>query len=197
MCDQDFVPPTSSRLGVMRNNRRVVREWKVPKPVVLVDTREKQPLPLLMWHANWIGGEKVVTLKTGDYSVEGMESLLALERKSMPDVIAATMTYRERFIRNCERLAEFKYKALLIEASYEDMKTSYQDFEELCTEAHPNAVCGTLDAIEVKFGIPILYTSRDRALATEKAASWLSKQFTYWWLEQNGKERVLIDSDRL
>ena len=56
---------------------------------------------------------------------------------------------------------------------------------------------GTLDAIEVKFGIPILYTSRNRDLATEKAASWLSKQFTYWWLEQNGKGRVLIDHDRL
>jgi len=57
------------------------------------------------------------------------------------------------------------------------------------TEAHPNAVCGTLDAIEAKFGIPILYTSQHRPLATEKAASWLSKHFTYWWIEQNNHRR--------
>ena len=62
---------------------------------------------------------------------------------------------------------------------------------------HPNAVCGTLDAIEAKFGIPIIYSSRIKDLATERAASWLSKHFTYWWLEKQGHGRVLIDSDGL
>ena len=60
---------------------------------------------------------------------------------------------------------------------------------------HPNAVCGTLDAIEAKFGIPIIYSSSIKDLATERAASWLSKHFTYWWLETQGHGRVLIDSD--
>ena len=114
MSDNDFVPATSSRLGVMRNYRRVLREWKIPKPVVLVDTREQIPLPLWEQHSNWIGAEKVATLKTGDYSIEGMEKLLALERKSMADIISSTMVSRERFITNCGRLAKFKYKALLI-----------------------------------------------------------------------------------
>jgi hypothetical protein len=62
---------------------------------------------------------------------------------------------------------------------------------------HPNSVCGLLDAVEAKFGIPVLLTSRYRELATERAASWLSKHFTYWWLEQNGYGRVLIDTDKL
>ncbi len=106
-----FAPPGTRRLCVMREGRAVVREWKIPKPVVLVDTREQHP-----------------------YS----------------------------FVQH-----------------------------------HPNAVCGTYAAIEAKFGIPIIYTSRSRTLATERAASWLSKHFTYWWLEQNGHDRVLIDSDGL
>ena len=62
---------------------------------------------------------------------------------------------------------------------------------------HLNAVCGTLDAIEAKFAIPVLYTSADRALATERASSWLSKHFTYWWLEEHGLARVLVDDDGL
>ena len=62
---------------------------------------------------------------------------------------------------------------------------------------HPNAVCGILNAIEAKFGIPIIYSSGIQDLATERAASWLSKHFTYWWLENQGHGRVLIDSDGL
>ena len=110
-------------------------------------------------------------------------------------IAGCTIADRERFIRSCARLAKFRWKAILIEASYEDMKTPYHRFEDLQAEAHPNAVCGTLDAIEAKFGIPILYSSRNRDLASEKAASWLSKHFMYWWLEQNGHDRVLIDTD--
>ena len=65
------------------------------------------------------------------------------------------------------------------------------------SEVHPNAVVGTLDAIEAKFGIPVITTSRNRKLATERAASWLSKHFIYWWLEQHKLGRILIDSDGL
>jgi hypothetical protein len=49
---REFVPPSTSRLSVMRNGHRVVREWKIPKPVVLVDTREQLPWCLLENHPN-------------------------------------------------------------------------------------------------------------------------------------------------
>lgn len=192
-----FVAPSKTRLLVKRDGHAMVREWKIPKPFLLVDSREQIPLSLYANHLNWFEGERRVALKTGDYSVEGMENTLALERKSMADAIGSTMAGRERFIRSCARLAKFRWKAILIEATYEDMKTPYYKFDDLQTEAHPNAVCGTLDAIEAKFGIPILYSSRNLLLASEKAASWLSKHFTYWWLEQNGHDRVLIDADGL
>ena len=197
MTMNQFVLPSKIRLRVMRGGQAMVRSWKIPKPIVLVDSREQNPLSLLANHPNWFCGERSVALKAGDYSVEGMENILALERKSMADAIGSTMAGRERFIRSCARLAKYRWKAILIEATYEDMKTPYSRFEDLVTEAHPNAICGTLDAIEAKFGIPILYSSRNRLLASEKAASWLSKHFTYWWLEQNGHDRILIDTDRL
>jgi hypothetical protein len=49
--------------------------------------------------------------------------------------------------------------------------------------------------LEARFGIPVIYTSRYRPLAEEKAASWLSKHFTYWYLEKNGFGRVLQEGD--
>ncbi len=180
----------------MRSGSSIIRSAKVPKPIVIVDTRERAPLPIFQNHGNWFGGERRRTLKTGDYSVEGMESLLSLERKSLTDIVACTVVSRKRFLASCARQAMFTWRAILIEATYEDIKSGFGQFE-IPSEVHPNAVTGTLDAIEAKFGIPILYTSTDRDLATERAASWLSKHFTYWWLETHQFGRVLIDDDNL
>ena len=194
--DDRFLSAPNGRLRVMRDGHSIIRRAGIPKPVVLVDTREKDPLPLYENHRNWIGGERRVTMKTGDYTVEGMEAILSLERKSLADLVACTVTYRHRFLSACTRLARFRWKAILVEATFEDIKGGFDAFD-IPSEVHPNAVCGTLDAIEAKLGIPIMYTSTVQVLATERAASWLSKHFTYWWLEQQGHGRVLIDSDGL
>ena len=191
-----FVASTPSRLRVMRDGHNIIRSARIPKPVVLVDTREREPFPLHRNHPNWIGGERRVALKTGDYTVEGMESLLCLERKNLADLVACTVTYRRRFLAVCGRLARFRWKAILVEATLEDIKGGFEAFD-IPSDVHPNAVCGMLDAIEAKFGIPVIYTSAVHDLATERAASWLSKHFTYWWLEQQGLGRVLIDADGL
>lgn len=184
------LPPPSGRLLVKRGGHSITRQ--VPKPVVLVDTREQDPF-LFTDLDNWIGGVERRKLDVGDYSVAGMESLLALERKSLTDLISTLMQRRMSFFASCERLAQFRWKALLVEATYEDIKSPYD--EDLCTQAHPNAVSGSLDALEAKFGIPVIYASRNHDLAEEKAASWLSKHFTYWWLETNGLGRVLQEGD--
>lgn len=196
MSTRQFYPPTSSRLLVKRNGGSILRSAAVPKPTVLIDTREQLPLPLFQRHPNWIAGERIVGLPTADYSVEGMEEFLALERKSLIDLLGCISAHRVRFLAVCARLATFRWKAILVEASYEDIKSGWPDLE-VPTEIHPNAVVGALDAIEAKFGIPIIYTSTNRDLATERAASWLSKHFTYWWLEKNGHSRLLDDADGL
>jgi hypothetical protein len=184
-------PPPTGRLIVKRDGHSITR--RIPKPVVLIDTREKYPFEFDRF-PNWIASTKKQALKAGDYSMEGMESLLILERKTLTDLITTVIQQRPRFFRQCEKMAAYRWKALLIEANYEDIKTPY-DPDEYNTLAHPNAVSGTLDALEARFGIPVIYTSLYRPLAEEKAASWLSKHFTYWYLENNGFGRVLQEGD--
>lgn len=184
------VPPTKSRLIVKREGSAITS--KVPKPIALVDTREQAPLNLAQFD-NWFAGSRTATLPTGDYSVEGLEHLICLERKSLNDLVATLMHHRERFFRELERMQAYSYRALLVEASYEDVKSPYSFTKEVM--AHPNGVSGSLDALEVKFGVPVIYTSRNKMLAEEKAASWLSKTFTYHWLESNGMGRVLQEGD--
>lgn len=188
-CPNPVAPP-SGRLIVKRNGHSITRQ--IPKPIVLVDTREKYPFEFSRF-PNWIADEKRQALKAGDYSVEGMETLLVLERKTLTDLITTLIQQRARFLKICEKMTKYRWRAVLIEASYEDVKSPYG--EEYNTSAHPNAVSGTLDALEARFGIPVIYTSRYRPLAEEKAASWLSKHFTYWYLEQNGFGRVLQEGD--
>ena len=188
--DPDPVAPPSGRLIVKRDGHSITRQ--IPKPIVLVDTRERYPFDFTGF-PNWIADEKRQALKVGDYSVEGMETSLVLERKTLTDLITTVIQQRTRFFKACEKMTKYRWRAVLIEASYEDIKSPYG--EEYNTLAHPNAVSGTLDALEARFGIPVIYTSRYRPLAEEKAASWLSKHFTYWYLEQNGFGRVLQEGD--
>ncbi len=181
-----FVLPPSGRLIVKRNGHSITKQ--IPKPIVLVDTREKYPFDFSVFK-NWIADTRNQALKVGDYSIEGMEKLLVLERKTLTD-LNNRHTGAAKIFKQCEKMTKYRWRALLIEASYEDIKTPY-DYDEYNTSAHPNAVSGTLDALEARYGISVIYTSLYRPLAEEKAASWLSKHFTYWYLENNGFGRVL------
>ena len=140
--DSRFVAPTTSRLRVMRDGHNIIRSARIPKPAVLVDTREREPFPLLENHPNWIGGERRVALKTGDYTVEGMESLLCLERKSLADLVACTVTESAtvpRRLRSAGAVSSGRRSW-----SKRRWRTSRGGFEivDIPSGVHPNAVCG-------------------------------------------------------
>lgn len=187
----DPLPPTNSRLLVKRGGSSITRQ--IPKPTVIVDTREQAPFNFARF-PNWIAGDRRGTLPVADYTIDGMEDRVALERKSLEDLIHCLAHDRLRFFRMCEKMTAFQWRAIIIEATYEDIKSDYAPLG-FVQAAHPNGISGSLDALEVKFGIPVIYTSRYKPLAEEKAASWLSKIFTYDHLEKNGMGRVLQEGD--
>lgn len=83
--------------------------------VVLIDTREQSPLPF----QNIDDWDEIptayVALRTGDYSLKGHESRVAIERKSVADFYGSIGADRDRFKREMERLSEFDYAAVVIE----------------------------------------------------------------------------------
>ncbi|WP_337289064.1 hypothetical protein [Candidatus Methylomirabilis sp.] len=111
--DARFVAPTTSRLRVMRDGGSIIRRARIPKPVALVDTREREPFPLHANHPNWIGGERLATLNTGDYTLEGMESLLSLEQIGT-DTIIVTIRGARGHDRACCGLPEPLHSATRI-----------------------------------------------------------------------------------
>ena len=82
---------------------------------VAVDTREQLPYELE-------GVECVkATLETGDYSVVGLESLVAVERKSFADFYLCLTEGRLRFESCLHRLAAIRYPLVVVEASMSDL----------------------------------------------------------------------------
>ncbi|QEF99752.1 hypothetical protein Mal15_38180 [Stieleria maiorica] len=82
----------------------------------IIDTREQMPLVLPGLRT------EPATLPTGDYSVKGLESVIAIERKSLPDLLACVGRERERFEREIDRLRAYPVRALVVEADWSDIE---------------------------------------------------------------------------
>ena len=81
---------------------------------IIVDTREQQP---------WEFGLHITAKKkldTGDYSIEGLQHLLAIERKKSVSEIANNIS-ESRFKDVLERLNKIPYKFMLFEFDLEDV----------------------------------------------------------------------------
>lgn len=87
-------------------------ELRPENVTAICDTREQQPLDLAPLRT--IGG----TLDTGDYSIQGLEHVVRVERKSLPDLIACVGRERERFQREVDRLLAYPVRVLVIESSW-------------------------------------------------------------------------------
>jgi DNA excision repair protein ERCC-4 len=75
--------------------------------VVIQDTREQAPWlfsEIVIERRLWIIRRVVGTLATGDYSIEGYESLLCVERKSASDLVGSVTAGNARFRKEHERM---------------------------------------------------------------------------------------------
>lgn len=81
---------------------------------IIVDTREQQP-----WSFDHYAKANR-KLDTGDYSVEGLENLLAIERKKSINEIANNII-ESRFKDVIQRLSSMKYSYILLEFDLENV----------------------------------------------------------------------------
>lgn len=90
---------------------------------VVVDDREKIPLPI---PASPHSELRVRRLATGDYSVSGLEHLIAIERKKPAELLHTVGAGRGRFLKELHRMEVMQflggYVAIVIEGSYRDLE---------------------------------------------------------------------------
>jgi len=80
--------------------------------IAIVDSREQRPLDLAPLQC------ERGTLPTGDYSIRGLEQVIAIERKSESDLLACIGRERSRFEREVQRLLAYPVRALIVESSW-------------------------------------------------------------------------------
>ena len=86
------------------------------KFVVIRDTREHKNKGWYFKESEFCQGMVEKKLDTGDYSIEGLEDVLCIERKASVSEIAANLVDK-RFDRELDRMESFKYRFLILEFS--------------------------------------------------------------------------------
>jgi len=93
---------------------------KIPNYTVIKDTREKEGYFFKKYDK--CSGMVVETMKTGDYTIKGLEDVLCIERKASVEEIANNLGKKKSaFLSEMERMQEFKYPFMVLEFSMEDL----------------------------------------------------------------------------
>jgi ERCC4-type nuclease len=162
----------------------------LPKPILLIDTREQEPYDFAPFR-RWFAGIERRPLRTGDFSIAGKEGQIAVERKSLQDLFnsCSPCGSRQAFIHTCARLGKLEFSALVIEASLDDVLDGTE-----WSGMHPDAVLGTLQAIAVRWGVHP-YFAGTPALAEELVACLLHKAYQLASLARRGLPRRFVAGD--
>jgi len=137
---------------------------------IIIDTREK---PAYRWLFDDDHPVKVKKLDTGDYSIEGCEHLICLERKTLSDLIGSLFHDYERFKRELVRMKKIPNRYIVIEAVLRQA-----DVHDYRSKVHPNSIVGRLLAIERDYGIHAIWATDSRT------AQWVAGRiFKYFWKE--------------
>ena len=137
------VSPDSTLPGL-----RGLRNLADLRPVIVVDSREVQPLKFERL-ASVIG-----TLYSGDYSIFKLEDCFSVERKSISDLVGCVTTERERFEHELLRLRGHRFRRLLIIGSYEDIAAGRYH-----SRVNPRSVLATLSTFEIRYDLPVVFAS--------------------------------------
>ncbi len=113
-------------------------------PVIVVDSREQAPLRFENLPA------EPGTLDTGDYSIRGLTHLIAVERKSLNDLLACVGRDRDRFKRELQRLRAYRYRLLVLEADAAALEAGVWQ-----SHVKPSHVLGSLAAWTAQYGLPV------------------------------------------
>lgn len=136
--------------------------------VVRIDTREQWPWTFDgicagadLDHALIDVRSVVGTIASGDYSIDGMQDRVALERKSLEDLYSTLTHGRQRFVRELERLAELDMAAVVVEAGWHAIAHEPPPR----SRANPRSIVASILAFQQRYPTVAWITAGSRRLA--------------------------------
>ena len=139
-------------------------------PTILTDTREQEPYSF----DPRLAATERRALPAGDYSVAGLEGVVAVERKSLDDFVSTVIHSRERFRNELRKLESYRAACVVVEAGVVDVL-----LHRYRGEAHPNAVLGNALSVILDYRIPVFFCS-NRQAACHFAQAYLLAAHKRW-----------------
>lgn len=121
---------------------------------ILIDSREQQPY-------GFACGTLCRKLDAGDYSVDGLQGLVAVERKSLKDFVSTVIHDFPRFAAELEKLAVLEAACVVVEADLDDVLRGLAASD--CRGASPESVLGAAVHVSLRYGVPVFWCGSRQA----------------------------------
>lgn len=118
---------------------------------ILIDTREQKPFAFMdpIYQPITTSSQG---LQIGDYSLAGLQDKIAIERKSLDDLVQCLCRERERFERELVRGAGLDVFAVVVEADWQALaKGQYR------SRMNPHAACQSVAAFTARYRLPFIF----------------------------------------
>lgn len=128
---------------------------------IVIDSREQQPYTFPCPTVQR-------ALAAGDYSINGCESQIAVERKSLADFVRTVIHDSDRFRVGLEKLAGYTLACIVVEADLDDVLRGLKQSD--LRMVTPAAVLGSALHIAMRYRVPVYWCgSRQAACAFTEA----------------------------
>ncbi len=121
---------------------------------IIIDTREQAPY-----------GFACATLRrkldAGDYSVDGQDRLVAVERKSLKDFVTTVIHDFARFAAELEKLAKLPAACVVVEADLDHVLRGLAVAD--CRGASPESILGAAIHVGLRYGVPVFWCGSRQA----------------------------------
>ncbi len=118
----------------------------------LIDSREQRPYVLHPLQS------VTATLQSGDYSIRGLERDLAVERKSVDDLVQCIGPERERFLRELERLQAYSHCCVVVEGDWQQLTEG-----QYRSRLNPKSAANSVTSWMSKYGVPFAFVGNREA----------------------------------
>jgi len=137
---------------------------------IVIDTREQEPYSF----DPRLTGAVRRALPAGDYSVEGLEERVAVERKTLDDFVSTVIHSRARFRKELRKFAGYPAACVVVEAGVLDVL-----LHRYRGDTHPNAVLGNALSVILDYRVPVFFCG-NRQAACQFVQAYLLAALARW-----------------
>lgn len=119
---------------------------------IIIDSREQRPFGF--------AGAITKKLDAGDYSLEGLEHRIAIERKSADDFVNTILRASKRFKLELAKLQQMDFAMVVIESTPDAIEQ-----HDYTSDAHPNSIFGLMISLQLEFHPVHFYFAGNRPQA--------------------------------